>query len=56
MKTYTIYYAQGSKRRITSLLALNENHAIDKIVSGMRGGTFAETRKPFNMFKAVCNA
>ena len=53
MKDFTIFWTTGSKRRITALKAYNENHAIDKVVSSMRGGTFAETRMNFNMFKAI---
>ena len=53
MRDFTIFWTTGSKRRITTLKANSKKHAIDKVVSSMRGGCFAETRLPFTMFKAV---
>jgi hypothetical protein len=53
MKDFTIYYATGNKRRITTLKAYDETQAIDKVISNMPGGCFAQTRQSFSNFKAV---
>tara|TARA_R110000744_G_scaffold237369_4_gene354874 strand:+ start:75116 stop:75289 length:174 start_codon:yes stop_codon:yes gene_type:complete len=53
MKYFTIYYATGNKRRITSLQAYDETHAIDIVISNMPEGSFAQTRQSFTNFKAV---